>query len=128
MAFKFGKASREKLKGVHPDLVKVAERALALSPVDFKITCGLRTKEEQRILLQNGKTTTMNSRHLTGHAIDFVPLPVDWHNTVPFRQVAAAFKKAAKELGVAIRWGGDWARFIDMPHIELDRDVYPAKR
>ncbi|EDJ87746.1 hypothetical protein CGSHi22121_00867 [Haemophilus influenzae 22.1-21] len=75
----------------------------------------------------------MNSRHLTGHAVDLVPLPVNWNDREPFKNVASAMFQAAKQLGVAIRWGGDWnmnessddEHFYDGPHFELLRSVYP---
>lgn len=133
MPFKLGTASRKMLVGVHPDLVKVAMRAIEISPVDFRITYGVRTLAEQKILFAAGKSRTLKSRHIPetsrekkwGHAIDFVPLPVDWNNLGQFRQVAAAFKKAGKELGVAVEWGGDWSGFKDMPHIQLSWTAYP---
>lgn len=131
--FKFGKRSLDNLRGVHPDLVKVANRALELSPIDFTITEGLRTVARQKELVAKGLSKTMNSRHITGHAIDIVPLPVDWNNAQPFIEVSKYFFQAAKELGVAIRWGGDWnengdwkdEKFRDLPHYELKRSVYP---
>nr|DAS83452.1 MAG TPA: L alanyl D glutamate peptidase endolysin [Caudoviricetes sp.] len=131
--FKFGKRSLDNLRGVHPDLVKVANRALELSPIDFTITEGLRTVARQKELVAKGLSKTMNSRHITGHAVDIVPLPVDWNNAQPFVEVSKYFFQAARELGVAIRWGGDWnengdwkdEKFRDLPHYELKRSVYP---
>lgn len=123
--FRLGRSSLDKLRGVHPDLVRVVKRAIQITPVDFRVICGLRTLEEQRVLVRTGKSLTMRSRHLTGHAVDIVPLPVDWHKTGPFREVAKAMKTAAKELGIPIEWGGDWARFVDMPHYQLPREQYP---
>ena len=118
--------SKRALQGVHPDLVRVVNRAAELMPGGFIITEGLRTKERQRELFAKGLSKTMNSRHLTGHAIDFAPLvdgDVSW-KWPAFHPVAAAFKKAAAELKIPIVWGGDWKRFKDGPHIELDRRVY----
>ena len=131
--FKFGKRSLDNLRGVHPDLVKVVYRALELSPIDFTITEGLRTVARQKELVAKGLSKTMNSRHITGHAVDFVPLPVDWNNVEPFITVAKCFLQVGKELGIALRWGGDWnmnddwkdEKFRDLPHVELLRSVYP---
>lgn len=126
MAFKFGKASSSRLYEIHPDLQKVARRALVLSPVDFGISCGLRTLAEQKELFDAGASKTMDSRHLTGHALDFVCYingKVSWSWPL-YNQVAAAFKVAAQEAGVPIVWGGDWRSFKDGPHIELDRNEY----
>jgi peptidoglycan L-alanyl-D-glutamate endopeptidase CwlK len=118
------------LAGVHDDLAKVVRRAAELSDCPFIVTEGLRTMKRQRELVAAGASKTLRSRHLTGHAIDFVPLvggEVTW-KWPPFALVAAAFKRAAAELGVAISWGGDWRSFRDGPHIELDAKRYPAAR
>jgi peptidoglycan L-alanyl-D-glutamate endopeptidase CwlK len=136
MSFSLGTKSREKLAGVHPDLVSVVERAINISKKDFTVLEGLRSKERQAQLFAAGKSKTMNSRHITGHAVDLGPWPLngdfdsdgilniaDWDEYYP---LADAMKQAAKELGVAIVWGGDWKGFPDGPHFELDRKVYSA--
>lgn len=127
MTFVLGSRSRARLKGVHPDLVRVVELALTYSPHDFTITEGLRTVARQRELKAAGASQTMNSRHITGHAIDFAVLvggKVRWDWPL-YGQVAEAFKRAAKELNVPIIWGGDWRSLRDGPHVELDRKRYP---
>lgn len=127
MAFRFSARSRNSLKGVHPDLVKVAERALELSPVDFMVTEGLRSVTRQKELFAAKATRTMNSRHLTGHAIDvaaWVGGGVRWDWPL-YAVISAAFKQAALERGVPLIWGGDWKTFKDGPHFELDRKAYP---
>jgi peptidoglycan L-alanyl-D-glutamate endopeptidase CwlK len=118
--------SLKALEGVHPDLVKVVKRADELG-ARFHITDGLRTVERQRQLVKAGKSKTMKSRHLTGHAVDFVvaePGGGVSYDHADMKACAAVFKQAAQELGVAIEWGGDWKKFVDTPHIELDRKVY----
>jgi peptidoglycan L-alanyl-D-glutamate endopeptidase CwlK len=127
MAFVLGSRSRARLTGVHPDLVRVVELALTYSPHDFTITEGLRSVARQRELKAAGASQTMNSRHITGHAIDFAVLvggKVRWDWPL-YGQVATAFKRAAKELNVPIIWGGDWKSLRDGPHVELDRKRYP---
>lgn len=119
--------SLKKLEGVHEELVRVVKRAADLSEIDFIVTEGLRSMKRQRELVAAGASKTLKSRHLTGHAIDFAPVvsgEVTW-KWPPFFLIADAFKRAARELGVAIVWGGDWLRFKDGPHIELDRKAYP---
>ena len=128
MAFKLSQRSRSRLEGVHPDLVAVVELAIIMTPVDFTVIEGLRTPERQRELYRAGATRTLNSRHLTGHAVDLAPLvkgQVRWDWPL-FHQLAPAVKDAAAELGVRIDWGGDWHRFPDGPHFELSRAAYPA--
>jgi peptidoglycan LD-endopeptidase CwlK len=120
--------SQRNLVGVHPDLVRVMTRALAYSPIPFTVIEGLRTVERQRQLVAQGASKTMNSRHITGHAVDIVPhrpdgkLAFDWPL---YHKVAPVIKAAAADLGVAIEWGGDWRTFKDGPHFELSRSVYP---
>jgi len=117
-----------KLDGVHPDLIRVVRRAIQLTEIDFTITEGRRTIERQKQLVAAGASRTMNSRHITGHAVDFAALvggKVRWDWPL-YAKIAAVFKRAAKELGVFIVWGGDWKSFKDGPHVELDRKKYPA--
>lgn len=130
--FKFSQRSLDKLKGVHPDLVKVVHRALAISEQDFVIVEGVRTKEKQAEYVKKGVSKTMNSRHITGHAVDIYPYlgngKLEMNDWAMFRKVANAMKQSAQELNVSIVWGGDWKKFRDGPHFELDRTAYPNKQ
>lgn len=151
--FKLSQRSLSRLDGVHPDLVSVVKRAIQLTEIDFGITEGLRTKERQRELVASGASKTMNSRHLTGHAVDVVAYlgsDVRWDWAL-YVTIAEAFQKAARELGVPIVWGGCWSRLdlvmdidqaiadytarkrreggrplLDGPHYELCPHSYPA--
>lgn len=122
---------RRQLKGVHPDLVKVVECFAQLYGQPFMVLEGLRTLARQKKLLADGATTTLNSRHLTGHAVDICPIGPDgkaswaWPHYYP---LAAAMKQAAKLTGVSIEWGGDWRKFKDGPHWQLPWKSYPATR
>lgn len=126
---KWSNRSLASLKGIHPDLRRVMDRALEISPLDFIVIEGLRTPERQRQLVASGASQTMNSRHLTGHAVDLLPIgpngkpAFDWPL---YHRLAPAVKQAARELGVSIVWGGDWQSFKDGPHFELERKAYPA--
>lgn len=123
MAWKLGKKSLERLAGVKEPLQNVIKSAIVDSPYDFSITCGLRTVEEQRVLFNLGKTTTMKSRHLTGDAVDiavFVDGKLTWELKY-YKAVATHIKKVAARLGVKITWGGDWKTFIDGPHFQLEK-------
>lgn len=127
MAFVLGKKSLERLQGVHPDLVRVVKRAIQLSEIDFTVTEGLRTNARQAQLFKAGASKTMNSRHITGHAVDlaaWVEGGIRWDWPL-YAKLAKAMKSAAAELNVQIIWGGDWRTFKDGPHFELDRKVYP---
>ena len=108
--FVLGKRSLDNLKGVHPDLVRVVHRAIELTEVDFSVIEGVRTQARQRQLLKQGATKTMNSRHLTGHAVDIAPIvdgKISWDFNY-YYPLAKAMAQAATELGVPIRWGGAW--------------------
>lgn len=132
MTFKLSQKSLNKLEGVHEDLQKVVHKAIALTKVDFGVTCGLRTVEEQKALYAQGRTKpgkivtwTMNSRHLTGKAVDLVAYKdgkVSWDEKL-YKDIAAAMLEAAEMLNVKLVWGGSWDK-PDYPHHELDRKVY----
>lgn len=127
MSFVLSKRSRERMRGVHPALIGVVERAIALTPVDFMVTEGLRTLERQAQLVRAGGSRTLNSRHLSGHAVDLAALvdgAVRWDWPL-YPRIAGAMKAAAAERGVALIWGGDWKSLRDGPHFELDRRVFP---
>jgi len=127
MGYKLGLRSKQRLKGVHPDLVAVVKRAIEISEVDFTVLEGMRSVDRQRKLVEQGASTTMNSRHLTGHAVDlgaYVDGSVRWDWPL-YHKIAAAMKQAAKEQGVAMEWGGDWAKFPDGPHFQLNWEKYP---
>lgn len=128
MAFRLSSRSLSRLDGVHPDLVRVVKRAIEITPVDFMVTEGLRSIERQRELHKIGASRTMNSRHLTGHAVDLAAVvggKVRWDWPLYYK-LAEAVKLAAAQEGVRIEWGGDWASFRDGPHFQLPRDAYPA--
>ena len=125
MSYVLGKRSKERLEGVHPDLVAVVERAITISNVDFTVLEGVRTRERQKELFAKGASKTMNSRHITGHAVDLAPWPIDWNDLGRFRIMSEAVKMASVELEVPVTWGGDWRSFYDGPHFELDRKAYP---
>lgn len=130
MAFHLSERSKQRLVGVHPDLIKVVHRAIELSAVDFAVICGLRTLHEQKILVDLGKSTTMKSRHLTGHAVDLAAIvdgKANWMS-VPYYKINSAMNAAAFENGVKIEWGGDFVSFKDFDHWQLSKKDYPAMR
>ena len=125
--FSLSRSSLGKLGGVHPDLVKIVKRAIELTKVDFGITEGLRSVERQKKLVLEGKSQTMLSRHLTGHAIDVVAYingKVSW-DFENYEKISDAMFKAAAEFDIPITWGGLWTTLKDGPHFELHRGKYP---
>lgn len=130
--FQFGERSLRELEGVHPELVAMVHRALELTEQDFAVHDGLRTREEQQALLLAGASETLDSKHLTGNAVDLVPvvngkLRWEW---VPIFAVAKAVRQAAKELNLKIRWGAAWdvnfTNTLDTP--EAVSEAYAARR
>ena len=127
MAFSLTATDRARLKGVHADLVRIVERAAARGDARFRVLEGLRTLARQRQLVAAGASRTLNSRHLTGHAVDLgavVGGKVRWDWPL-YARIAAAMKQAAAELRIPLIWGGDW-KMRDGPHFELPRKLYPA--
>lgn len=126
MAYALGLRSKQNLSGVNRDLVSVVELAIKLTSQDFMVIEGIRNINRQRELVAAGKSKTMNSRHLTGHAVDLCPYPVDWEDADKFLAISVAMKEAAEQLDIPIEWGGDWKNGWDKPHFELSRKDYPA--
>lgn len=127
MTYSLSNQSYRRLDGVHPDLVRVVELAIALTDVDFTVTEGVRSLVRQQQLVAAGASQTLKSRHITGHAVDlaaFVGGKIAWDWPL-YHKIADAMKSAAKELDIPIVWGGDWKSFPDGPHFELDRKAYP---
>lgn len=143
--FRLSRKSKRNLEGVHPDLVAVVKRAIELTTTDFMVLEGLRTLDKQREYVKRGVSKTLNSRHLTGHAVDLVAFKngeLSWDWGLYFL-VAQAVKEAAEELNVSIIWGGNWhvpltgydgttsklyseyqGTFRDGPHFELSDEYY----
>lgn len=125
--YSFSQRSKDRLKGVHPKLVQVMQEAIKESPLDFSITEGVRSVERQKELFESGKSQTMRSRHISGHAVDIAVL-VDGKITWDFSKyqiVADHIKTVAKSLNIPIEWGGDWTSFKDGPHFQLPWSTYP---
>lgn len=128
IGYSFSKRSRDRMAGVHPDLLEVMNHAIKISHIDFTVLEGVRSIERQRELYEAGASSTMNSRHLTGHAIDIAPLvggKVSWDWPM-YHELAEVIKAAAKHRSIPIEWGGDWKSFPDGPHWQLPWKEYPA--
>ena len=107
--------------------------AIVISRIDFTVVEGVRPLAKQREYFLAGKSRTMKSRHLTGHAVDLMPYgDFDGDGDMEgswllehFYPINDAMQAAAANLNVKVTWGGNWARFIDAPHFELDPEKYP---
>tara|TARA_R100001510_G_C7637532_1_gene195443 strand:+ start:546 stop:998 length:453 start_codon:yes stop_codon:yes gene_type:complete len=148
MAFQLSQKSLSRLNGVKNEMHSVVCDAIKLSKIDFGVTCGLRTEAEQRELVDKGASQTMKSLHLTGDAVDVVAYlgsRISWELNL-YDDIADAFKEAALNNNVKLRWGAAWHQnltdwegssedlmnayvdlrrsqgrraFIDAPHFEL---------
>lgn len=130
MSFKLSKYSEGKLQGVKPELIITVRRAIGLSKVDFRVIEGLRTRERQLKLYKSGASQTLNSKHITGDAVDLAPyvdgmVRWDWPLFYP---IAEAMKMASADLGVEIRWGGCWKLLSDIEDPETAVSEYAAER
>jgi len=137
--YSFGSKSRERLNTAVEPLQRVAEKALSYGVMDFSVIEGHRTVERQKELYDQGLTqidgVDKKGKHneTPSKAIDILPYPPSvngvnvWNDNQRFCVLAGLMYAAASELGVNIRWGGDWdgdgnnadSKFLDLPHFEI---------
>ena len=122
---RFGKRSKERLKGVDAKLVNVLNELVKI--MDVTIIEGLRTKERQEELVKQGASKTKFSKHIQGKAVDVAPYPIDWEDRDRFHYMGGMIRGIAQQLNIPVRWGGDWDgdgetkdnRFDDLVHVEI---------
>ncbi len=122
---KFSKRSQDRLNTTDERLIKLFTEVIKY--FDCTILEGKRTVDRQKMLVAQGKSKTMNSKHLTGKAVDVAPYPIDWNDRERFTYFAGFVQGIASQKGFNIRWGGDWDQdkdlkdnsFDDLPHFEL---------
>jgi len=110
MTFKLSTRSTGRLGGIEPDLIEVVKAAIEITKVDFGVTCGMRTVQEQEALVASGASQTMKSKHLEGRAVDLVAYigpNVTWALN-KYDELADAMAAAAKQKGIALKWGAAW--------------------
>jgi peptidoglycan L-alanyl-D-glutamate endopeptidase CwlK len=128
MLYSLSQRSLERLSGVHPDLVCIVRRAILVSEVDFAVLEGVRSLERQKELVSSGASTTLRSRHLTGHAVDlgaWVAGGIRWDWPL-YHKIAAAMQTSALREKIDIKWGGNWKAFPDGPHFQLPWESHPS--
>ncbi len=122
---RFGQKSIKRLKGVDPQLVNVLNEAIKM--MDITIIEGVRSKNRQLELLKLGATKVKYSKHIDGKAVDLAPCPIDWKDRDRFHYMGGMIRGIAQQMGINIRWGGDWNsngvvadnNFDDLVHFEL---------
>ena len=123
--YKFGRRSRERMKGIDSRLINVLNELIKM--MDVTIIEGLRSAERQEELLAQGATKVKYSKHMEGKAVDIAPYPIDWKDRDRFYYMGGMVRGIAKQLGINIRFGGDWDsdgetkdnQFDDLVHIEI---------
>lgn len=123
--YKFGRRSRERLKGIDSRLVNVLNELIKI--MDVTVIEGLRSAERQEELLAKGATKVKYSKHMEGKAVDIAPYPINWEDRERFHYMGGMIRGIAKALNLKVRWGGDWDsdgeikdnRFDDLVHIEI---------
>lgn len=123
--YKFGKRSKQRLKGVDAKLVNVLNELIKI--MDVTIIEGLRTQKRQNELVKQGASKTKFSKHILGKAVDVAPYPIDWKDRDRFHYMGGMIRGIAKQLNVPVRWGGDWDSdgetkdngFDDLVHVEI---------
>ena len=122
---RFGKRSKERLKGVDAKLQNVLNEVVKY--FDITIIEGLRSQERQNELVAQGKSKTKFGKHVEGKAVDIAPYPIDWQARDDFHLLGGFVLGIASQMGVNIRWGGDWDSdgeikdngFDDLVHVEI---------
>lgn len=130
--YQFSQKSLTKIDQLSPNLALIVRDAMDLQIMDFTVLCGLRSLEEQKKLFKQGRTRTMNSKHLgnkygLSDAVDLAPFPIDWNDAQRFHRLAGIIQSCAAQRAIPLRWGGNWdgdndtkdQNFIDLPHFEL---------
>jgi peptidoglycan L-alanyl-D-glutamate endopeptidase CwlK len=130
---RFGKKSKQRLEGVHPDLRKVLDEVVKY--FDITIIEGKRSQERQNQLVAEGKSKTKFGKHVWGKAVDICPYPIDWDARDDFHYLGGFVLATATSMGTNVRWGGDWNasslykgkrttkdnNFDDLVHFELKK-------
>jgi len=124
------KTSLKRLKGVHPDIVKVVKRASLYAPI-FVVE-GLRSQKRQNKLVKKGKSQSTKSYHLYGLAVDLVLLKngkIDWDGKKSYKKVYNAIARAERELGIDVldsaMFDLHWRTLTDYPHWQMRKKYVP---
>jgi peptidoglycan L-alanyl-D-glutamate endopeptidase CwlK len=130
---RFSATSEFNLSTCHPKLQRLVRVMAQRAPksLDFSVTCGYRNEADQEAAVRAGRSTKHfpDSKHnvMPSVAVDLAPHPIDWKDTARFARLAGYLQAVADDLGIEVRWGGDWdgdgrtadERLVDMPHFEL---------
>jgi peptidoglycan L-alanyl-D-glutamate endopeptidase CwlK len=125
----FGKKSQERLNTCDPRLVELFEEVV--EHFDCTVIQGYRDEAEQNKAFEDGfsklKYPKGSHNKYPSLAVDIAPYPIDWKDRDRFHFFAGFVKGIASQMGLNIRWGGDWNsdthtkdnNFDDLPHFEI---------
>ncbi len=104
---KFGKKSKAVLATCDVKLQVVMN--VVIQHFDCSCLSGHRTLQEQRVKVSEGRSKTLNSKHLynPSRAIDIAPYPIDWKDRERFTYLAGFVMATAASMGIKLRWLGD---------------------
>lgn len=132
MTYAFSKTSRSRLETCHDELQRLFNEVIKHK--DCSILEGARSDERQAELYFQGKSQLDGVFKKSNHqvtkdkpksfAVDVMPYPIDWGDLKGHAEFAAFVFEAAVKLDIKIKWGGNWKKFKDNPHWELDRKYY----
>ena len=114
----------ERLKVLFKEVVK---------DFDCSVTEGYRNEETQNRYYDEGRSKVKyplgNHNHQPSRAVDVYPFPIDVKDRDRFHFFAGYVRAVADQLGIKIRWGGNWRndlnkgfrrnKFDDLVHYEL---------
>ena len=104
---RLGKRSKKRLEGVDSRLIDLLERVCKY--FDITVIEGKRSQERQDLLVEQGKSKTKFGKHVQGKAVDIAPYPIDWNARDDFHYLGGFVLGIATQMGLNIRWGGDWS-------------------
>ena len=130
----FSKTSKDKLAECHPKLQALFNEVIRY--YDCSIIVGHRgeAQQNQAFIENRSKLKYPQSKHnsMPSRAVDAVPWfktppHIRWDDREKFYHFGGFVQAVAAEMGIDIRWGGDWncnfdlndQTFFDLPHFEL---------
>ena len=129
---RFGRRSRNNLKTCDKRLQDLFNEVI--KHFDCSVLVGFRDRDGQDTAYTSGHSTKKwpGSKHNSKPAIavDVAPYPIDWKDRERFIYFGGVVKGFAYQLGLPLRWGGDWNNdtqlsdniFDDLVHFEIRKN------
>ena len=126
---RFGKRSRSRLSTCDDRLQDLFKEVV--KHFDCSVIQGHRGKADQNKAYDEGRSKLRypdgNHNATPSKAVDVAPYPIDWSDRDRFHYFSGFVMGIASQMGLKIRWGGDWDRdtqvkdnkFDDLPHFEI---------